>query len=228
MGVILVFVISILHASRRPLIIILRSVIVIELTWIIYLSWSTWRFYSLSKCARWWLWLVHVIRLLRIHSHHRWLSTLLESLIGIYWWLRHFTELLILLISMIISANPITWTIRMGITISLIIIISHFTHWYSTFAINPFTLYNVLVLLIHYCLYTADVAECYKAKPSRFPRSFVFKYNAIFHWPKVAKVLSEIFLVEIMWKATYKYLSVLAFFHVKLFFKGWYFSYWWC
>ena len=61
----------------------------------------------------------------------------------------------------------------------------------------------------NYILYAADVRVSHETKPSRLLCSFVLYNNTVFKSPESTKIFTELTLLQVVWEAANKYLSVL-------------------
>ena len=85
----------------------------------------------------------------------------------------------------------------------------HFIDWDSTFAIDPFALYDMSVFHLHDGTHTLYIIIRHKSKTSRFLRPFILQNHAIFHHAKLREVSSKVAERQIMWQTSHKNLSVL-------------------
>ena len=74
----------------------------------------------------------------------------------------------------------------------------HFVYRYSTFAINPFSSYYVLILKRHDSSYTIQVIISNESESSRLLCSLVFENNTVIKSAEFGEVLSELSKVQMV------------------------------
>ena len=110
------------------------------------------------------------------HVPLRSLVTHILVLIRIIW-----VKLLLVLVCFLVLVIGIIVIILPYISVFLILLDKfHFINWYSTFAIYPFALDDMLILHLHYSGYGTNICICYKTESSRFLCLLIFQYYAIF------------------------------------------------
>ena len=79
----------------------------------------------------------------------------------------------------------------------------------GTLAVDPFAVYEMLVVHLDHLDYTLDVLVSYEPKTPRFLRALVSHYYTVVHSAKLRKVMPEVLFLEIVGKSANEDLFVL-------------------
>ena len=91
----------------------------------------------------------------------------------------------------------------------------NFFKGYSTFAVDPFSVNEVLVVHIYDLDHTLNILIGNEPKPTGLLSSFVSHYDAVIHGSVPSKVMPKVLLLQVVGKTSDKYLFVLRIYSIR-------------